>query len=72
LLHQQVVGVESGHDEDADPGIGQRAEQRGQDADEGEVERAGDSETTPALRAPDAFGDSLLAPPPDAPGDEAG
>ena len=60
LLHEQVVGVEGGHHEDGDAGIGERDEQRGQYADEREVEGAGDPEAPPAPFAADTVGDGLL------------
>jgi hypothetical protein len=40
---EKVIGVERGEGKDADAGLGQRHDQRRQDADERQVKRADDS-----------------------------
>ena len=42
--HQEIVGIEGGEDEDADPGSGERRHQRRQDTDLPEV-RIGESDS---------------------------
>ena len=57
--HQHVVGVVGGEGEDVDPGLGQRVDQRGQDAGQGEVDRSVDPQAAPG-RVDDAVGRGLL------------
>ena len=60
-LHEQVIRVECREGEDADPGVGQRSRQRGEDANHGERDRPGHPQTAPASLAVDAVRHGVLA-----------
>jgi hypothetical protein len=61
LADEDVVGVERRDREDADAGLSERGEDRGEDAGQREVDRTGDAQRAPAALARASLGTASAA-----------